>query len=127
MRICATCGRENHDDADFCVCGEYLRWEPTSHVRAVAAPGGGRHAAVADLGEVAEPARAPERTEAADPGGPLAPSAAPATAAGAAALTLRRPDGESDSLEPVAVEVEPGARVTIVGLIRNQSDVVDNF
>ena len=38
MRICRSCGRENPDDADFCVCGEYLRWEPTNHVRAVAAP-----------------------------------------------------------------------------------------
>ena len=38
MRICAACGRENPDDADFCVCGEYLRWEPTNHVRAVPAP-----------------------------------------------------------------------------------------
>ena len=47
MRVCASCGRENPDDADFCVCGEYLRWEPTNHVRAVS-PAAGRRAALAD-------------------------------------------------------------------------------
>ena len=36
MRICPSCGRENPDEADFCECGEYLRWEPTNVVRAVA-------------------------------------------------------------------------------------------
>ncbi len=133
MRICPTCGRENPDDADFCVCGEYLRWEPTNHVRAVAAPGAAR-AAVADRAETVEETGPPERAEVTDPGVTLAPAsipsaaaANPAAAAGAAALTLRRTDGENASGEPVAVEVEPGARVTIVGLIRNQSDVVDNF
>lgn len=34
MRVCNACGRQNPDDADFCVCGDYLRWEPTSHARA---------------------------------------------------------------------------------------------
>ena len=38
MRVCRSCGRENPDESDFCSCGEYLRWEPTSHVQAVAAP-----------------------------------------------------------------------------------------
>jgi len=31
MRICPSCARENADDVDFCVCGEYLRWEPTNY------------------------------------------------------------------------------------------------
>jgi beta-lactam-binding protein with PASTA domain len=35
MRICASCGRENPDDRDFCECGEYLRWDPTGVVQAV--------------------------------------------------------------------------------------------
>ncbi|HSC02447.1 MAG TPA: PASTA domain-containing protein [Solirubrobacteraceae bacterium] len=131
MRICATCGRENPDDADFCVCGEYLRWEPTSYVQAVAKPPGARPAAVADRAPTAPDTgpetRPPERPEAGDPGVTLAPAAVPAMAAGTAALTLRRADGESEEGQPVTVEVEPGARVAIVGLIRNQSDVVDNF
>ena len=134
VRICPTCGRENPDDADFCVCGEYLRWEPTNHVRAVAAPAPPRRAAVADRAETVEaPARPsaprwPTRARHA-PRPPRCPSAARGSGGGRrrAALTLRLPDGESASGEPVAVEVEPGARVTILGLIRNQSEVVDNF
>jgi beta-lactam-binding protein with PASTA domain len=35
MRTCQSCGRENPDDADFCSCGEYLRWEPTGFIQAV--------------------------------------------------------------------------------------------
>src|SRR5581483_10711491 len=81
----------------------------TNYVQAVAAPDGVRQAAVAD------------------PGATLAPTAVPAKAVGTAALTLRRPDGEGAGGEPVRVEVEPGAQVTILGLIRNQSEVVDNF
>jgi beta-lactam-binding protein with PASTA domain len=127
VRVCATCGRENPDDADFCVCGEYLRWEPTNYVQAVAGPAGARPAAVADRTETAAESNPPERPEAADPAATLAPTAVPANAAGTAALTLRRPDGESAGGEPVVVEVEPGARVTILGLIRNQSVLVDNF
>ncbi|HET6869915.1 MAG TPA: PASTA domain-containing protein, partial [Solirubrobacteraceae bacterium] len=127
MRICPTCGRENPDDADFCVCGEYLRWEPTNYVEAVAGPAPARSAAVVDRTETAPDTGPPERPEPGDPGVTLAPAAVPAMAAGSAALTLRRPDGENVDGQPVAVEVEPGARVTILGLIRNQSEVVDNF
>lgn len=127
MRICSSCGRENPDDADFCVCGEYLRWEPTNFVQAVAGPAVEHRAAVADRTESAPEPSPPERPEAGDPGVTLAPTAVPAMAAGSAALTLRRGDGEHAEGQPVAVEVEPGARVTILGLIRNQSEVVDNF
>src|SRR4051794_683878 len=35
MRTCQSCGKENPDDADFCSCGEYLRWEPTGFVQAI--------------------------------------------------------------------------------------------
>ena len=35
MRECRSCGRVNPDDADFCECGEYLRWEPTDYLPAV--------------------------------------------------------------------------------------------
>src|SRR6185437_13504478 len=46
---------------------------------------------------------------------------------GAAALMLRRPDDDGGGEGIVSVAVEPGQRVTIIGLIRNQSQVVDNF
>ena len=35
MRTCQSCGKENPADRDFCSCGEYLRWEPTSQLKAV--------------------------------------------------------------------------------------------
>ena len=44
-RTCPTCGRSNPEEADFCECGEYLRWEPTNVVRAVAPAAAGRSAA----------------------------------------------------------------------------------
>jgi beta-lactam-binding protein with PASTA domain len=56
--------------------------------------------------------------------GPSPPAEAPP---GAAALTLRLPDDDGAEAAVVSVSVEPGARATILGLIRNQSDVVDNF
>jgi beta-lactam-binding protein with PASTA domain len=147
MRVCNACGRENPDDADFCVCGEYLRWEPTGHVRAIPPVGSGR-AALADRREAAglagptEGAESVEVQEAVDPNVTRAPIAAPGRAEGrgggcvaqdrdashgTAALTLRLGDGDGASPEAVAVEVEPGSRATILGLVRNQSDVVDNF
>ncbi len=46
---------------------------------------------------------------------------------GAAALTLRLPGDDGADGGQVSVSVAPGARVTVLGLIRNQSDVVDNF
>ncbi len=35
MRTCQSCGKENPADRDFCSCGEYLRWEPTSQLKAI--------------------------------------------------------------------------------------------
>jgi beta-lactam-binding protein with PASTA domain len=35
MKTCPNCSKENPDDADFCSCGEYLRWEPTGFVQAI--------------------------------------------------------------------------------------------
>ena len=151
MRVCNACGRENPDDSDFCMCGEYLRWEPTNHVRAIPAAAG--RAAFADrshttsaggLVEPAEPLEARRPVDAVDPNITLPPIGAPHGAdghglvsappggdggrgRGSAALTLRLPDGDNTSLEAIAIEVEPGSRATILGLIRNQSEVVDNF
>lgn len=150
MRVCRSCGRENPDESDFCSCGEYLRWEPTSHVQAVAAPSKAAPPANGTAPAAGgEPAAAPP-TEPLDPnvtleagavgaGGvatpnghaPAARASGPAQPAepppGAAALTLRLPGDEGAEAAVVSVSVEPGARATILGLIRNQSDVVDNF
>jgi beta-lactam-binding protein with PASTA domain/Tol biopolymer transport system component len=148
VRTCRSCGRENADDADFCSCGEYLRWEPTSYVQAVAAP-----AKPADGEPAAPPGQAPgpsspssaesldpdvtmEATAVSAPNGGAPSAGTPARGApappagpppGAAALTLRLPDDDEAPGGIVSVTVEPGQRVTILGLIRNQSEVVDNF
>ena len=160
MRTCASCGRENPDEADFCSCGEYLRWEPTGFVKAVAtpadvsapagAPGGTSPAAPAPppppqtidpnvtlAGEALQPPPATDQRSWGAPAGPqgigAGVQAQPGTPGsgdappGAAALTLRLPGDDSASPGPVAINVEPGMRVTITGTIRNQSDVVDNF
>jgi beta-lactam-binding protein with PASTA domain len=151
VRTCRSCGRENPDDSDFCSCGEYLRWEPTNFVPAVAAPpqaaapANGAAPAVAGqpAGSPAQPAGEPldpnvtlEAGAVATPNGrgftPRSPASAQPSEPppGAAALMLRLPgdDGATDAAGGVvSATVEPGARTTILGLIRNQSDVVDNF
>lgn len=146
MRTCRSCGREHPDDRDFCTCGEYLRWEPTQHVEAVKAPprsAAADHAGAVEITdpnvtlqpEVAAPARGPRpshptpvRAGPAPIGAAPGPSPGPGNAPpGVAALMLRRPEDEGASEGPVALAVEPGARATILGLIRNQSDLVDNF
>jgi beta-lactam-binding protein with PASTA domain len=154
VRVCRSCGRENPDESDFCACGEYLRWEPTNYMPAVAAQTGSAAAPSASpSGESDSPALqnldpnvtlagdaapaavhswpdAPPGAGRAGPGGP-GPGGAGVGATepppGAAALLLRLPDSDGAASGDVSVSVEPGMRVTILGLIRNQSDVVDNF
>ena len=157
MRVCRSCGRENPDDADFCSCGEYLRWEPTNFLPSVAAPDA--DAAQANGTAAGAPAEtaAPAASGAAAPrpagGHPMSPqdldpnvtlgpemilpaggggggAGAGGTGSpppGAAALSLRLPGDDGADGGQVSVSVQPGARVTVLGLIRNQSDVVDNF
>ena len=156
MRICRSCGRENPDDADFCSCGEYLRWEPTNAMPSVSAPANDAPAAgetaarsteAAAAGRVAAgpapaaPADAhPMSPQDLDPNitlGPemILPGAGAGGAGGlggapppgAAALSLRLPGEDGAGEGEVTVAVAPGARASVVGLIRNQSDVVDNF
>ncbi len=154
MRICRSCGRENPDESDFCTCGEYLRWEPTNYLPSVAGPGDAQaNGAVAPEGAEAAapgagaPAAAPASAGGAHPMTPqdldpnitlgpemILPGAgaggdglAGAPPPGAAALSLRLPGEEGAGEGEVTVAVAPGARATVVGLIRNQSDVVDNF
>jgi beta-lactam-binding protein with PASTA domain len=148
MRTCHSCGRENADETDFCECGEYLRWEPTNYMPAVAAPARSASVPVSDDRVPASDNRAPAPQEldpnitlAADAARPAgsdwagtsnAPRAAGSHGSvqappGAAALMLRLPGDDGAAQGIVSVSVEPGARATILGLIRNQSDVVDNF
>lgn len=161
MRVCRSCGRENPDDADFCSCGEYLRWEPTNFLPSVAAP----DAEAAEANGAAAPAEsaapaaggaassaAASRPAAPSGGHPMSPQdldpnvtlgpemilpagggggagagAGGMPPPGAAALSLRLPGDDAADAGQVSVSVQPGQRATVLGLIRNQSDVVDNF
>jgi beta-lactam-binding protein with PASTA domain len=61
---------------------------------------------------------------------PAAAPAAPAQAAepDPAAITLRLPEGEQDATDEVlTVGVEPGGRTRLIALVRNQSQIVDNY
>ncbi len=162
MRVCRSCGRENPDEADFCSCGEYLRWEPTNFLPSIAAPdtdaaqaNGAAASAPAESGTAASgaggAAAASPRPAAPAGGHPMSPQdldpnitigpemilpaggggggagAAGGPPPGAAALSLRLPGEDGADGGQVSVSVQPGARVTVLGLIRNQSDVVDNF
>lgn len=133
MRTCASCGRQNADDQDFCACGEYLRWDPTSFVRAVPAP----TAQEPPTEPLAEPGTAP--TAAPSPAGgragPPPPSgqaashgSAPPIAPDAVALTLRLPDTAfADDGGAVTASLEPGGRAVLRALVRNQGAIVDNY
>lgn len=110
MRICPRCGTENADARDFCACGEYLRWEATSHVRAVSPP----------PPPPPSPAPPPPRPP---PPEPLPPAAR--TGADTVTINLRLPDAEAE--DSPTVRVEPGARTRLLALVRNQSGVVDNY
>src|SRR5262249_31230122 len=107
MRTCPSCGRENADDADFCACGEYLRWELT-----------GSLPVLRDAAEVVEvePRSVPVLRA------PVAPERqVPAT------ITLRLPDGDSAKDQTLHQAVAPGQRERVLALVRNQSGIVDNY
>jgi beta-lactam-binding protein with PASTA domain len=156
VRICRSCGRENPDESDFCTCGEYLRWEPTNYLPSVApADAQANGAAAPEAAEAAAPGAGAPAAAPASAGGahPMTPQdldpnitlgpemilpgagaggaggggLAGAPPPGAAALSLRLPGEDGAGEGEVTVAVAPGARATVVGLIRNQSDVVDNF
>ena len=67
---------------------------------------------------------------------PAAGNHAPASAAaagrqdgappGAATLLLRMPEDDGAASGPITTSVKPGQRVTVLGLIRNESGIVDN-
>lgn len=156
MRSCPSCGREANDGRDYCTCGEYLRWEPTRHVRAVtphseptepAAP----KQATAPAAEPLDPhmtaapaAGRPRHQVTLAPAGPrailkpLTADAIPKSDAppkssssprnrSAATLVLRLPDGDPLSDKPVTTSVKTGERTSLIALVRNNGDVVDNY
>jgi beta-lactam-binding protein with PASTA domain len=146
MRKCPSCGRENPPDRDFCTCGEYLRWEPTTFSEAVEPTAGAQASEQADANATMAPAASAGQTPSAlaagtaaqVPGGPTgAPGATPVAddprpaareaPPDVASLVLRLPDQDGPPEGPIRLEVDPGARVTLIALIRNQGSIVDNY
>jgi beta-lactam-binding protein with PASTA domain len=154
MKICPRCGTENSEGTDFCVvCGEYLRWEPTRAIQALKpsdASAGATAEKSDEAGEVepspASPAPAGEPDVTLPPGAaavaPVRPDPVPLGAAsgnagrppaqpdappGVATLLLRMPDDDAAATGPLSLAVKPGERVTVLGLIRNESGIVDNY
>ena len=139
MKLCPRCATENAAGADFCVvCGEYLRWEPTRALEALtpADVSAGTPAADSEHAAPGEPSPVstkpvvdadvtlPPGTPAVAPVRPQAQAAAPA---GAATLLLRLPDDDGAGAGAVKVSVKPGERAMLLGLIRNESGIVDNY
>jgi beta-lactam-binding protein with PASTA domain len=147
MRVCPSCGRENGGNRDFCVCGEYLRWEPTQQIAALELSAAGALAPAYEQERAGEPVAAPVGPEVTlPPGGPavvwphareagdaalaapvVSPGGAAGTSAHSATLVLRLPDSEEQSTGPLTAGVKPGERLILVGLIRNESGIVDNY
>jgi beta-lactam-binding protein with PASTA domain len=107
-----------------------LRWDPTQYQKAVVPPEDAVTAKMPAV-EIADPNEtvAPGMLV---PGGAdglrAAPGAGPPSAGTAdVALILRLPDGDGTERTQISVTVEPGQQAAILGLIRNQSAVVDNF
>lgn len=116
MKTCPSCDRQNPDGSDFCTCGDYLRWEPTRHVRAVTP-------ALKALG------RTPDHAGVlpADHRMMAVPRISKPSAPARAALVLRLP-GPDDAIPGArTVCVSPGERVKLVGIVRNESTVVDHY
>ncbi len=109
-RACPRCERINIG-RDFCVdCGEYLRWEPTVFIATI------------DPGPVTTVSRPPSALRAA-----LVPHVAmtsrPAAQAAIALSAPGRVDGDGMS----HVDASPGSTVVMSALVRNESNIVDNY
>ena len=115
MRTCPSCGLDSAGRGDFCSCGEYLRWEPTQHLRAVA-PAAER-----------VPSTSPDHQMMVAPAVGRGIPPARSTERRAATLVLSHP-GQDDTADgsPTA-SVDAGGQAKLVGTVRNESDVVDHY
>jgi hypothetical protein len=114
---CPSCGEPVADDRDFCdSCGAYLRWDDDDAARtAVLEPqsASGSVPTPAAPDTSAEPAAEPEPESTASEDDVV--------------VRLRRPDGEYGSTAAVELAVDPGARATLIGLVRNRSGIVEHY
>jgi hypothetical protein len=110
MTACAACGQQTSDERDFCAhCGSYLRWdEPESG-----------DAPTAVLYEP-QPDEPPTTVMEVEPPRVEAPTEA-------VRVSLARPDDPGAGAEPPSVRVEAGGRARLVGIVFNQSGIVDSY
>jgi beta-lactam-binding protein with PASTA domain len=103
-RVCPSCGYDQIADAiDWCPrCNEFLAWD--------------RNGGTADSSEGATVA-APT----------IAPRVPAAGTAGRVVLRLRGPADETTSDLPVELGVEAGHTVSLIALVRNESEIVEHF
>jgi hypothetical protein len=129
MRTCPSCGRENPDDNDFCQCGEYLRWEPTSYRPVIprSPAAGGEAPAPSPVTPHRSPPAPAQPASPPNVPGPPSPEKLAQQPAVLATLIVRLPDGEADGSGPVTVSAEAGGRAAVLGLLRNESAIVDNY
>jgi hypothetical protein len=123
VRTCPRCGRQTPEGRDFCECGEYLRWEPTEYRQTVERTPANPSA---DEDEQATPLAAPESEAPVVSGPTVAPPSRSAASVGPT-LLLRLPDGENAEPGSLTVTADPGGHTAVLGLVRNESTVVDNY
>jgi hypothetical protein len=110
VTACPACGWQTSDDRDFCDnCGSYLRWdEPDSDEAPTTVLRDAPEEAPTTVMEVEAP-----------------PAVAPTEAV---RVSLALPDDPAGGAAgPPRVRVEPGGRVRLVGIVFNQSGIVDSY
>jgi hypothetical protein len=107
-RVCPSCGYDQlSDQIDWCPrCNEFLAWDRDGGDTAVADSSGER-------ATVAAPT--------------IAPGVQAARTAGRVVLRLRGPGEETTSDLPVALSVEAGHTVSLIALVRNESEIVEHI
>jgi hypothetical protein len=109
MTECVSCGQLTPDDRDFrASCGAYLRWdEPEADDEVTAVLPEAPEEASTTVMEI-EP---PPTVGQADP----------------VRVTLVRPDDPGAGAEPPTVRVQAGGRASLIGIVFNQSGIVDGY
>jgi hypothetical protein len=120
VRVCPNCRRQNPDDADFCECGEYLRWDETD-------PGRAAREVERWPDAVSEPVTSPAEPDAptlALAQGAVEPDGGDSVSADDVLLALSGPGGGPG---PVLLTVDAGGQVAGEALVRNQTEVVGRY
>jgi hypothetical protein len=116
---CPSCGRPVAGDRDFCdSCGAYLRWDDDAD----------EQTSVLEPRPEPEPAEPEPETPSDEPPPTTVAKPEPAVVEEEdVVVRLRRPEAGYGSTAPVELAVEPGGRASLIGLVRNQSGIVEHY